>query len=751
MKSKNLILYFLLLAFQLSFSQAYHTIDIDGVNSQWTVTESFTNISHDGNSDPRNAYFTWDEDFIYVGISDVEADYDDIATFFYLDVDPTGNNGNTNAYAWDDCINTPFNADYVIVLKNGLNNPDDYIELRHYNGSSWEQLFSVVGLTLMDGENTIVDFNVGADYREFKINRTYVGNPEAIKTCMFTEQRWGEPYWRYLVWPSNDWTDAGRTFGQSIPHYYGFILNDNIQPTDLPYYDCNITGFTSVTKSTSWNDAGNWSDGIPGTNSMVFIPSSETVVIDTDAECYDMSTNATSVTTVSYDNSLSIGNNLYNNAGASGFDVESTVDGNGALIVYSDVSGDITAQCYMTDAQWHTFSASVNGLYSDDLYLDANPEVWLIEYDEATKNYTFISAFDEPLTTMKGWMTWIETSTDQTFHFEGPIHTGTIGADNNLERSAAGDYGYNFVGNPFPAGIDWDASSGWTKTNLNNAIYIFNDGHWSTYINGAATNQGSRYIAMNQGFFVQVADGMGSYPEYGTLIMDNQVCVTDDVSYLKNSNPTENTNLIRLQLSMYDYYDEAVIRFNENATEYFDGDFDAHKMFSYSDNKPLIWSTVNDGMSINTLPFEVSEIPIDVSGINNINMTINATDIQDVDIVYLKDNLTGTITDLSQTDYTFKYDEDITDRFILMATITDIEDDNISKSDLIAYSSGKDIIIKTQSVESCNISIYNLSGIKVFESSDNSSPIIYTCNTSGYYIVKLRNDNYVQTKKVIVK
>ena len=33
--------------------------------------------------------------------------------------------------------------------------------------------------------------------------------------------------------------------------------------------------------------------------------------------------------------------------------------------------------------------------------------------------------------------------------------------------------GFNLVGNPYPSAIDWDAASGWTKTNIDNAVYYF--------------------------------------------------------------------------------------------------------------------------------------------------------------------------------------------------------------------------------------------------------------------------------------
>ncbi len=68
------------------------------------------------------------------------------------------------------------------------------------------------------------------------------------------------------------------------------------------------------------------------------------------------------------------------------------------------------------------------------------------------------------------------------------------------------DYGWNLVGNPTPSTIDWNASSGWTKTNMDASIYIWdpNDtsGGYKTW-NGTTGNLGSGLIAPFQAFWVK--------------------------------------------------------------------------------------------------------------------------------------------------------------------------------------------------------------------------------------------------------
>ncbi len=68
------------------------------------------------------------------------------------------------------------------------------------------------------------------------------------------------------------------------------------------------------------------------------------------------------------------------------------------------------------------------------------------------------------------------------------------------------DYGWNLVGNPTPSTINWDAPSGWTKTNMDQTIYIWDPADSSggyKFWNGIAGNQDSGRIAPFQAFWVK--------------------------------------------------------------------------------------------------------------------------------------------------------------------------------------------------------------------------------------------------------
>ncbi len=733
----------------------YHTITIDGSNNGWNSDETFDDISHDGNSNPRHAYLTWDEDYLYVGIMDVEADYNNMATFIYFDTDPWGNNGSTNAYAWTEFINVGFKADYAVIWKN--NYGDDYIEIRHYNDGTgnWDLAGSSKAYYLYDGTDTLVKFAVteNSDYREVKIKRSLIGNPEALKTSMFTEQEWsGSGYYRYMTWPSEGWTDAYRTSGQTIPNYYGFILEENYSLDSLVYYNAAFNRWSGGTDN-NWSTTSNWeTPSLPTDTTLVVIPQASLITVDGAAEVFDLSVKQGATVTVSENHSLTVNGGLFNNAGAAGLIINSSATGNGSLIVKGYASDSVTAQCHITPSRWHSFATPVSGQTTSNLFLNHSPDVWLLKYNENTDDYTYISSLTQDLGDMHGWMLWLGGSSDHVFNFAGPLRSSPLGTDNNMIRSSSST-GYNFVGNPYTSAIDWDAASGWTKTNLNNAIYIYNpDGassHWATYVGGVGTNGGSQYIAMNQGFFVQVTDG-GSYPGYGTLKMTRDVCVHNTVQFFKNSGKDNTGEIIRLQVSAQDSLsDETVIRVHPQATADFDAQWDAHKLSDFGSDGIAIFSTANDKMAINSIPPGTETVSIDFSGPNSTQMTVSLTEAADFEHVFLTDNAEGITVDLKKENYTFIYRNYLHNRFYIHFTVTN-SDDTPGKDLLNAFGTKQHINIINNNGKQTTATIYNLLGQKIKSVKFNATSVSVDVESNRYYIVIIQNNSQTLTQKVFV-
>src|SRR5690606_16046602 len=56
--------------------------------------------------------------------------------------------------------------------------------------------------------------------------------------------------------------------------------------------------------------------------------------------------------------------------------------------------------------------------------------------------------------------------------FQTPLDAGTFAFP--VTYSTAADSGWNLVANPLAATLDWDHAS-WTKTNMDNAVYVWSD------------------------------------------------------------------------------------------------------------------------------------------------------------------------------------------------------------------------------------------------------------------------------------
>lgn len=167
------------------------------------------------------------------------------------------------------------------------------------------------------------------------------------------------------------------------------------------------------------------------------------------------------------------------------------------------------------------------------------------------------------------------------------------------------DDGFNLIANPYPSAIDW-LSPNWTKTNINNAIYMYqaDNGQYASFVGGISTNGGSRFIASSQGFYIQAN---GSSPVLN--ITENAKSASNPV-LIREADPA---NVLRLKINGDNVNDEMVIHLNDNATENFDGSFDAKKMFSNDPTNPSISSVNNNkDLSINSLPFSGTSLSIPV-------------------------------------------------------------------------------------------------------------------------------------------
>ncbi|MBP7261982.1 MAG: hypothetical protein KBB37_11890 [Bacteroidia bacterium] len=187
-----------------------------------------------------------------------------------------------------------------------------------------------------------------------------------------------------------------------------------------------------------------------------------------------------------------------------------------------------------------------------------------------------------------------------TLDFTGTLNQGTqaMGITYTNNGNSSWD-GWNFVPNPYPSAIDWNAASGWTKTNVSGTIYVWNaqSGTYATW-NGASGTNGmtNGRISMGQGFWVKAT---ATSP---TLSMTEAVKVGTATSGFFKSN-SGNPNTFRITMVQDSVvWDDAVFNFDNTFDRTYQKETgDALKLVNSSIN---LWSVSsdNENLVINNYP-----------------------------------------------------------------------------------------------------------------------------------------------------
>jgi len=468
------------------------------------------------------------------------------------------------------------------------------------------------------------------------------------------------------------------------------------------------------------------------------------------------------------------------------------IDGSGS----GTVSGNVTMQRYLPSGFGYKyfsspFQAAKVKAFSDDMNLISSSTAFY-KFDEnrivsgipasGWVNYKDTSKILYPLAGYA--VNFGSNSAENTVDITGVVNNGGLSVTlyNNDQKYTKG---FNLVGNPYPSPIDWDAASGWTRTNVDGAIYLFKAsdsdqyyGSYCTYVGGGggiATDgsAGANIIPSMQGFFVHVADG--GYPVTATFAMNNSVRITDKThAFAKSlSNETKGSPdpIIRINASFQDYpalNDPAVIYYDYDATDGFDSNLDAIKLYNSNTKVPNLYSVTPDDkkLAISSLPpdTEINNIPLGLKTSRKGNVVFTISDI-DASLttsgIYLTDKVEGVEQDMSdgKTYNVYLESGEYLDRFYLNCKSSGIstETEEIdSDNDMFKIYSSKGKIyaeIFNLAGKDGTLTIYDILGQKLFiekiyqKGYYEFSPGL----KSGIYIVNFSSGKIVGSKKLFIE
>jgi hypothetical protein len=219
--------------------------------------------------------------------------------------------------------------------------------------------------------------------------------------------------------------------------------------------------------------------------------------------------------------------------------------------------------------------------------------------------------------------------------------------------------------------------------------------------------------------------------------------------------------VIRLQVASASNSDDAIIIFNESASNGLD-QFDSYKMSNNTASIPEIYTTVaSEDLVINGMnsyDYNTSLALGFKAGETN-TYTISAPVVKNFDAdtkIILVDESTGTQTDLTAGDsYTFTSDATTTTtRFsVLFKSASGTTDINPTNNLMNIYGEGKQIIVESNaSAEKVyRLKIFNSTGQIICDQPVSNSHVSIDNLAGGVYVVKLNFGQTEKTVKAIVK
>ncbi len=544
--------------------------------------------------------------------------------------------------------------------------------------------------------------------------------------------------------------------GLSSATVYRIMVCEYLGSTGNEQYNIQTNGTNPVTEvttpSTIWNGT-TWSNGTPDANTAAVIAANFSE--STNINCKTLLVKGNVNMSIQNGNTITVQSDVVNNgtirlispnslSPAGSFISNGNIYNNGSMIAERYISpGTLAADNY----EWHFISSPIEPFTVEKTFVGD----YVYRFDESFNNWISLTTGDF-INTATGYMVKTINTGGKILVFKGTFQSGNI----SLALTNTGgtdDNGYNLVGNPYPSAIDWNASSGWTKTNLSSTIWIWNPSvnNYATWNGFVGVNGGSRYIPAMQGFFVKVNQGYTS----GTLGMTNNIRVHSSQSIMRYK-ADDQLQLLRFLVKDNNEKSDEMVVFRANSR------YNAEKFFSMDETMPQIFARVDKtNLAIVAIDSSLTAMTIPVGiytpseGQYQLRVTENTIDTLIWKITLKEKNINQTYT-INQTSFllsSYAADTLWFELNIEKKESTPTYTHSITQySKIKVWSNSSIIFVDLPEDKKYIVEIYNMLGNKVASKNfNNKGKYKFDITTNGVYIVRVYNEGKPYIQKVFIK
>ena len=423
-------------------------------------------------------------------------------------------------------------------------------------------------------------------------------------------------------------------------------------------------------------------------------------------------------------------------AGTGTFVISSTGASSSAIIAEipagSSVTGNVTFERYIPafpPDRFRNFAIPLNGITASELdepgdvrlnsELDGFPNVFTyleIATGDVDQGWLVGLNSSSAISAGVGYTVYRDVDTEVTIDATGTLNQGNVSFGVSYTESSpanpTGD-GWNFLGNPYPAPIDYDLLT--RSSTVGAVVYVWDAeaGQYITY--DASSGLGALtggVIAPGQSFWVQTS---GNSPSPSLSATEASKVTSTTASFFRTKSTVE---MLKITLQDSLSQDVTYLKFDENATEGFDIQYDGRKL----QNSIFNLSTLMDGqdMVYNTIPKSGCSIRTEMN-ITNIrtgdyNLRFDSfNSIEGVSRIALEDKFLGEeiAIDDTRSSYDFTVSTDSAsygNRFVVVVEfIPSIPEIQIGDDNLLSINSPSDSIqwfFNDEPIEGANNTTY---------------------------------------------